>query len=191
MTLPTLIQHHQKQVVETSLARFYSNFQQAVKLGEVEHGDKLYWDSMGDSCTFKDEDAETLECQEGSESTLVWFNKYLAPNMKTLKIKTDINQNSANKVSTIVYFTDGSIMALSINGINYYINEKAFKNRDNLIPSFGVHAFPFYWNAKKGLIPHPYTSGGGACSKNKNGAGCTQVIAENGWKIPKDYPFKF
>lgn len=188
MTLPTLIQHHRKRVVETSLSRFYSNMQNAIKLSEVENGDKLYWDEMGNSCQIKDEDAENPECVKGSETALVWWNKYMAKYIKTTNIATTIN--STNKHSAIIVkFVDGSIIALCSDGINYYLNGKSYEKRDNITPTFGVTAFPFYWNNKKGLIPHPYTLG--SCIQGKNGADCTRIIIENGWKIPDDYPFKF
>ena len=42
LTLPTLIQQHNKKVVETRLMKFYSSINQAVKMAEVDYGDKKY-----------------------------------------------------------------------------------------------------------------------------------------------------
>ena len=40
MTLPVLIQNNINRTVETRLAKFYSVFNQALKMAEVEYGDK-------------------------------------------------------------------------------------------------------------------------------------------------------
>lgn len=43
MTLPTLIQQHNNKVVETRLMKFYSSINQAIKMAEVDYGDKKIW----------------------------------------------------------------------------------------------------------------------------------------------------
>lgn len=42
MTLPTLVQKYRNRVVETRLQKFYSAINQAVKMAELEYGDKKY-----------------------------------------------------------------------------------------------------------------------------------------------------
>lgn len=42
-TLPALIQKNNNKVVETRLMKFYSTINQAVRLAEVDYGDKKYW----------------------------------------------------------------------------------------------------------------------------------------------------
>ena len=39
LTIPTLMANHRKQVVETSLEKFYSTMNQAIKMAEVDYGD--------------------------------------------------------------------------------------------------------------------------------------------------------
>lgn len=59
ITIPTLIQQHRKQVIETRLKKFYSSVNQAVKLAEVDFGDKKLWyaDLAGAQ---KDEDRKSV-----------------------------------------------------------------------------------------------------------------------------------
>lgn len=189
MTLPTVIQKHRKQVVETSLARFYTNIQQAVRLAEAEYGDKLYWDEMGNSCTFKDENAENLECEEGSETALQWYNKYLAKYLKSTNVEAAIGSNKHTAV--YVYFIDGTAMVLYSDGTNFYLNPKYINDKDRT-QEFGTVAFPFSFDKTKGFVPYNYNGTyKQTCKQGSNGNGCTMVIAENGWKIPDNYPFRF
>lgn len=43
MTLPTLIQKNNNRVVETRLMKFYSAINHAIKMAEVDYGDKNDW----------------------------------------------------------------------------------------------------------------------------------------------------
>ncbi|MBR1753527.1 type II secretion system protein, partial [bacterium] len=44
LAIPTLISNNNKRIVETRLAKFYSNMNQAVELSEVENGSKEKWE---------------------------------------------------------------------------------------------------------------------------------------------------
>ena len=44
MTMPALIEHHQKSVISSRLKKFYSSINQAIKLSEVDNGSSEYWD---------------------------------------------------------------------------------------------------------------------------------------------------
>ena len=44
MTIPTLIQKHQKQTILTQLKKAYSELGQAIQLAEVENESREYWD---------------------------------------------------------------------------------------------------------------------------------------------------
>ena len=83
MTMPTLIQKNNNKVVETRLMKFYSVINQAIKMAEVDYGDKVYWweDVKGAEI---DKDGNPVPGTSASEK---WFNKYLAPYMKILKNK--------------------------------------------------------------------------------------------------------
>ena len=46
MTMPALIEHHQKSVISSRLKKFYSSINQAIKLSEVDNGSSEYWDIL-------------------------------------------------------------------------------------------------------------------------------------------------
>ena len=90
LTIPTLMANHRKQVVETSLEKFYSTMNQAIKMAEVDYGDVRQWD-------------------EFEYGALAWFEKYLKPYLKYTKYEVD--KNFEGKVVT--YFPDGSLALIS------------------------------------------------------------------------------
>ena len=182
MTIPTLVQSYKKKVVESRLVKFYSTMQQAIKLSEIENGPISTWDEIGTGCEFVDPEAEKKECIEGTETPLIWYNKYLAKYIKiSQKPITDLSD--ANKTSVGIYFPDGSYLGLSGDGWNYFVSLSNKKQ-------YGVTIFPFYFSKQQGLQPFNGPESY-ACNESGNGANCTQVIMENGWKIPEDYPYKF
>lgn len=213
MTLPTLVQNYKNHVVETRLAKFYSVMNQAVKMAEVDYGDKkIWWDDL--KVEF-DEDGNPLEGTSDSEK---WFRKYLAPYLKITKIEP-IKEGPTNMVgSFFVYFPDGSVAAPKNHTSadwQYYPGgnpQKCFKKYNmetgngNGRCVFGFQFYPthndkFFYN--KGF--EPYKSGWDGteddlynstivsytgCNSPARSAYCTALIQYNGWKIPKDYPFK-
>lgn len=43
MTMPVLIERHQKKVIATSLKKFYTLINQAVQQSIIDNGDTIYW----------------------------------------------------------------------------------------------------------------------------------------------------
>ena len=100
ITMPTLIQHHQKQATVTQLKKAYSEFAQALQKDEAEHGLMETWDFA---------DFETP-----LERTTYFTENYILPHIKTIKkcIPTsnecwadDIKNLSGNELST-AYLTN-------------------------------------------------------------------------------------
>ncbi len=194
LTIPNLVQSYRKKVVEAKLVRFYSTIQQAIRLSQAENGHYSTWDDIGTECEFKDEDAEVKECIEGTETSLIWYNKYLAQYIKTQKIETTLS--SSNAVGIFVYFLDGSAVGISGDGWNFYVDAADIGKIDNSKDSkYGTKVFPFYFysHTEEGFQPFDSKSQNPiySCDSTGNGANCTKVIADNNWKIPDDYPFKF
>lgn len=75
MTLPTLIQNHQKQVTVTQLKKAYSEFAQALQKAEVEHGLMETWDF----------NASNFD-NNYSEQIKYFGENYIFPYIKTVKI---------------------------------------------------------------------------------------------------------
>ena len=202
MTLPTLIQNYRKHEVETKLAKVYSVVNQAIKLSTVEYGEPAEWDdwdcghSGGVTCT--------------TDEAIEKFNKYIGNHLHISKI-----EKSDDGKSFYVYLNDGGILQIYnyLYDIVFHTNPKYIKNT-----SFGTYSFIFKFEPK---LPSLISQGGGnyayvvspmfepylygwdgtnegltrtsnniACGGTKSNY-CTKLIQMNGWKIPKDYPFKF
>ena len=102
MTLPALVQKYRNQVVETRLKKFYSAMNQAVKMAEVDYGDKKIWyqDLYGLAV---DSEGNPIE---GSSNVDIWFQKYLAPYLKI------VNKKILADGRPTYYFSDGSALAV-------------------------------------------------------------------------------
>ena len=199
LTLPSLIQNYKKHVVETRLQKFYSTMNQAIRLAEIDFGDKKYWHST----IFRDPEKEEE-----------WFLKYFSPYMKILK--TDI-QTYHNKEQLVIYFPDGSILSPSYHSSIdwlFYTSEKCLKKYGDYSQGFGICSFVFNFNPMsksqtfgclydKGFEPYSYhcllpENTKNVCYGKQNSpdnsvshrAWCTKAIQNNGWKIPDDYPYK-
>jgi len=89
MTLPTLIQKHQKIVIETQAKQIYSTLQQIIRLSEA--NDLIFKDIM----TYKD--------------LLEWFDDYVSKNMQIIK--------SCNRYVSGCWHTKGIVKDLSGNAV--------------------------------------------------------------------------
>ena len=208
LTIPTLMANHRKQVVETSLEKFYSTMNQAIKMAEVDYGDVRQWDELEGGFN-EDEDGNPT-----TSKALAWFEKYLKPYLKYTKYEVD--KNLEGKVS--VYFPDGSLALISSSSIIFYpkardyeLLEQEDESSDRNRNVSGTKYFTFFFapNCKschtfeKGIEPYMYGWDGTkemllthnrlGCKKEVSNerAYCTALIQMNGWKIPKDYPLRF
>lgn len=212
MTLPVLIQHQRKTVVETRLAKFYSVMNQAVLQSEIDNGPKEYWPDIGHGFEEnEDGDANGISIPEK------WFNKYIKPYLKLTRVDVDKDDGYI-----LAYFPDGSVMLFETNAIIFYPEAKSYaklikdeesgKSKIDYKGS-GTKAFDFaFWpssdesckkyHKNKGVEPYKYCWDGTrekllnrpdtGCKKDATHepAYCAALIQLNGWKIPKDYPFK-
>ena len=161
MTMPTLIQKNNNKVVETRLKKFYSVINQAIKMAEVDYGDKQYWFEALSGAEV-DKDGKPVP---GTSAQEKWFNKYFTPYMKILK--TDIGFNGG----LIAYLPDGSALGLGFNNSAdwyFYTDTRCIpKNYNELYQNHGKCIFSFafspaskanYWNYhyNKGVEPYKY-----------------------------------
>ncbi len=202
LTIPTLIQSYKKSVVETKLSQFYTMMNQAVKLSEIDNGEQSTWLSYSGGDFLNEYSIEE------------YFNKYFAPYLKVVKTET------VNDYIMRVYLANGTFMSVnSITGRQnpHFLLYITNKTKDIIV---GKDAFYFtqvfvlkdvhsdlYYRGS-GIIPYSFRySGWDNVSDDEinkilrddkdygcfggNRAYCTALIMRNGWKIPKDYPFKF
>lgn len=203
LTLPVLIQNHRKHVVETRLEKFYSTINQAITMAEAEYGERESWYNNNSTLT----DYE-------------WFNKYLTKYVKALKIVEDSNHNAVVYFpdGSLVVFAKAGIMfypvakdleycqslddAKECSGIKYFaffynptiVNQDSYTKYTNTLVEPYKHAWDGNDSTLLGETPLDNGSYKYACKKGVQGGYrvyCTALIQRNGWKIPKDYPFRF
>ncbi len=188
MTLPSLIQLHYNHITEVRLKKFYSDFNNAIRMSEVENGSNYYWDDFYNAGSNKDRISVT--------------QKYFAPYMKLTQHRF---VNSDKSIIIVFEFPDGSAFAYYGGGattrdIQFFpMNwQKCLLRSSNKKQAKGVCMFSFLfvsptygWNSKPGrLEPYNIFPNDYPCAKGKRGDLCTEVIRKNGWKIPRNYPFK-
>ena len=206
LTIPTLIQNHRNQVVETRLKKFYSNINQAILLAELDYGDRTYWHNTNDVAAHKDGSPV-----KGNDPREKWLNKYIVPYIKTIKSDAHTNYNNIPAIT----FADGSSIAMAhptyMNDWTFYIGNIS---KCNKLADTGICKFSFSYapeaatlngwqNIGKNFEPYKWCYYGdlkeleNACINKKSlGSGvlaanyCTALIQANGWKIPKNYPYK-
>ena len=183
LTLPALINNYEKSIVETRMQKFYTNINAALKLSIVENGDMVDW-------TFPQDYYDA----DGSEK---FFNTYLKNNLQYLKTVPRVTTSwPTNGIE--VDLNDGSAFVLSGTWITYYPNANK-KQRS------GVDSFIFIINKNgNSVIPHGNElklsentlkkvndviySCNGNTHRDYNRS-CAAYIMQNGWKIPKYYPW--
>ncbi len=209
LTIPTLVQSYKKSVVETRLAKFYSMMNQAIRLSEVENGEFKTWDKLGADCKL---DEETGKCIEGTIDALNWYNKYLKDYLRVVKV--DTLRDSGGSVKPVLYFSDGTVLTFTKYGAEFFMNASDYEycnefDEEHTQPNFvdcrarKFFTFMFYQDDLHSALDvyndlnHSEEQKIANCNKTggPNGIGkgayCTYLIKKNGWKIPKDYPWKF
>ncbi len=219
MTLPTLIQNYRKHEVETKLAKFYSVMNQAIKLSEVENGEMSAWGDI-QSGFEQDENGNNDLSKPRAEAWLKkYIFPYLSaveinkiPNAQKFEVYFKDGSLALFGADSVVYYVNKN--AYKLNGNTE--GKDAYNKID-----FGTRAFTFfikhahtceystisesskYSCDDAGLQPYKWGWDGTeehlrnrtdiGCNANatNEAAYCTALIQLYGWKIPKDYPFKF
>ncbi len=196
MTLPTLIQDYKNKVVETRLAHFYSVMNQAIRLSEVENGDKSYWFN---------EHAGGWNEDHTENAKLVWLEKYILPYMNGVKcvIHDDMYQELP-----VCYLPNGGAFASYNTAVNrdwIYWTGDPRKCNPHHTENIGTCSFAFFYNpnSKSNSLKNsiePWKLGWDGtkemlyreCMNNEEtyDRPCAAIIQYNGWKIPDDYPYK-
>ena len=205
LTIPGLITAHRKKVIETRLAKFYSTMNQAIKLAEYDYDDRTGWDELGKGFIQDEDGNDTKETV-----AISWVQKYLLPYIKSDVKATD----KYGKVQ--LHFQDGSMVTLSSSSWIFYPDATKYDETEdrgfNQQEATGKYAFTFLYaptctNKEKckyvgdGVEPYKYGWDGtkerllydehfGCAKENVIRAYCTELIKQNGWKIPSNYPIK-
>lgn len=187
LTIPSLIEKHQKEVTVTKLKVFYTTMSQAFQRAQNDYGSYNDWDGN----TFGD----SLSSEGDGEKQLQWLEKYLLPYIK-------YTEKSSKGKYAIVGLANGS-------GFTNY-NDKFFfctyysdckkitetlNTRTRFVFSFKrTSGFEPYSCGWQGTREEFFTRNSCAhmCGNNGNGKGvglCAKLIQYDGWTIAPDYPW--
>ena len=196
LTIPNIIGNYRKKVVVMRLEKLYSILNQAIIYSEAKNGacSTWNWGSVNE--------ARNPEFQEN------WWNTYFAdyiPNVTSIKTNKNVTG------SYMVFFKDGT--ALRIEAITskllwvvLYVKPDldlqkfasgAYRDRSDFTPGkdyFGLYVFPeikctFNVDYYDKLSSNELVE---ACKNQYTyGGPCLNLIINNTWKIPNNYPIKF
>lgn len=213
LTIPSVIQSYKKTVVQTRLAKFYSTFNQAINTSQAYNGDYMTWD-------FPNDDGTAEEVRQWHDKYFLPYVKVLKTETvqvgKWYRIVDYLPDGSAviiSSITTWLYFPSAKDLKLNIREEDDADGNTPAGTLYPDVTRSGIDFFTFQFTPQSSNVAYhnksllPYTSywdGTIESLKNHNSYGCyrqgvieieraycAQLIMMNGWKIPKDYPFKF
>ena len=108
ITMPSLIQNHQKKEIATRLKQTYSIISQAMVMAQTEHGEMMYWgaDDMNGKTAF---DAESGEWVDNGSADFAdnFADTYFIPYIKNIKDYGTVPSNKVYGVGNGPYQADG------------------------------------------------------------------------------------
>lgn len=190
MTLPMIVSKYQKCLVANQVKKFYTNFNQAIKLSEIENGEFKDW---------------------SYENSNELYDKYLAKFLKVVQVQRNIHMygNFAGGIKFI--FVDGTQAicspATNLNGygngakINpcIFYTKGVAKWTDSAIKAgYSTHNVFWFLINEKGVLEPPYMNSPRyrlieLCEKiDSTGNGmtaCGTLLYKDNWEIKDDYPW--
>lgn len=210
MTMPALIQNHQKNTTVNRLKKSYAVLSQAIALSELENDSVDYWDY-------------TLPVEDFVKKYLINFLTVRETNVRDSGISyyylngQPCREDLCTSTSYIMYLADGSSLTISkhqslTNGRVVMIDINGNKGPNKLgkdvfsfsiqkeakVAPFGFGKFGTVWNDDGvnvnqvfGNYDRNILTGNSAyaCNKAKRGFWCAGLILSDGWQISKDYPW--
>ena len=183
MTLPSVINHYQKQTTALKVKKFYNMMNNAINRSIVDNGDVNTWYPERKANTYGD--------------NVNFLKTYILP-----YIKYDRYEKSPTSSAVYIYLTYGGMIAFNVNGngcdISYYLNNKheksprnsfsfAFNRKNTSNPTF-IEPYTWSWNGQYETLKTSSSSLG--CRKKCTDCGyCTKILQLNDWKFPDDYPW--
>lgn len=217
MTLPTLIQNNKNKEVEAKLQKIYSVMNQAVMMSEKDNGPKEYWSFK---CSTDEENNAQDDCKDGVAKYFVPYLKTTKVETFTDSLGFNtalyfpdgsvligkINTKAGNENALDFYFYpngknfEESTFGSTIDGTSMRKDCGKTFFAFRFAPARTEESNKFHYH--KGFEPYKWSlteltedaltgSHEYSCSAESNlNIFCTAWIQLNGWKIPKDYPFK-
>ena len=127
MTLPMLIQNYRKSIVENKLKTNYSIFYNALRMAESKYGETDGWQTCSEEVSF--------ECNKN------FFDNYLAPEIKLIRVCNDENNDACWKEP------------VSLGGIKGYLGKTSGVHAVSAIMANGTSLY-MWAGAQNGKNPH-------------------------------------
>ena len=215
LTMPTLVSLYQKKIVETRLAHTYSLISQALKMAEADYGDSQYW--MRDAAGPYEDNSDLYNVMntffqtyllpylkisdyhllDGYGLTKYGYDVRSIPNLQINSIMRlnngvflfgNVNIGSQGVVSVRILVDINGPKAPNVLGRDIY--EMLFSLYDGILFMAGERQITGYGLTYNKIIKYDdiYTR-----CKNGGNSGlieCGALIKQNGWKIPKNYPYR-
>ena len=216
LTVPNLVQGYRKHVVETRLKEFYTISQQAFKMAEVDNGDIANWGRYGNQGNVY---VENDVWQSNSDDWFdKYISPYLkeekrdlgAENFTASRILRVLPNGSAfafnvNAITFFPFAADyykcaqyGNDLIKKCSGRKYFLFKYYQDSRITPFdyPNHSTKLSLEYSDYRNRLRREQLVGNIGSCSKksieaNREAHYCAELIMLEGWKIPKDYPFRF
>ncbi len=211
LTIPNVTSHYRKKVIETRLQRFYSVANNALKASEAENESWDFWyfetnDNVINTKKWYDtylakywktvkvevlnDGFVTAYFPDGSLCVVKsGFDYFYYPDAKKFNKATFSTQRMKRYGKDIFVFSFSPQRKENKQsyrkGIQPYLTVKSSQDEEgNLTWHGGEYDY---------TLEELYNDPAYGCKEGSPGgaAYCTQVIFQNGWKIPEDYPFKF
>ena len=216
LTIPNLVQGYRKRVVETRLKEFYTITQQAFKMAEVDNGDIANWGRYGNpGNVYVENDVYHSNSDEWFDK---YISPYLkeekrnlgAENFTESRILRVLPNGSAfafnvNAITFFPFADDyykcaqyGNDLIKKCSGRKYFLFKYYQDSRITPFdyPNHSTKLSLEYSDYRNRLRREQLVGTIGSCSKksieaNREAHYCAELIMLEGWKIPKDYPFRF
>ncbi len=180
MTIPALITNYQKHATETKVKTFYSKINQAIQLSIANGNNPVGSIIIGKAYSYNE--------------NLDFLKTFVYPYMKVSEYYS-CYETGYNHNAVCSEMLDGGIMLFYIDGnggdIIYYPSKKDIQNSVNIPRRRFWFQFGKTW--RNGANPpeyvEPYSEPNDCYIGCPRCLGCTTILAKNGWKITKDYPW--
>ncbi len=191
ITVPLIYVNYQKQSTISKLKKAYSEFSSAVRMSETENGPVSTWDFTLTNKEFVEKYLEKFiivntygkERPDPSVNAYVFYEGY------------NLDGQKLNTLSGVTWYNlaDGTSFKIFSNIANGYFWIFIDLNSDSKPNRLGRDIFMFDLYKQSKFIFWPYDWNIYTCKKGTGvqyaGGYCGAVIFNNGWEMPKDYPW--
>ena len=216
LTLPSLIQNHQKKVLATQLKRTYSVLSQAIERSRADNGDPSGWGME----QYYNSESSTANAKKivkifASQYLVPYLNKVEVHEWATLedigyKSLTDYSQTDGESTKIqglILVLNDGSVLRMNMAGYDYGTEDEPDVKLTNVYiladingkrgpNQTGKDMFAFYFQTQNGNFRFYSWSSSPVLERTRNlemckktPKTCGQLIMQDGWEFKEDYPW--